>query len=454
MENGLLGFLDSPAGAGLLSAVVGGLAGARRGTPVNNVGRAGLAGLAGYSQANEDIYQKDQLSRANELRDIQIAEAKRVQGLNSQLGGLFDKYKTPGTPETPERTVFNDPLAISAFNARPVSSLEQPQQQRDFSTTTIPGVPAKPAGINFDALNQEAEPLLAQLDPKGYFQNKTEQLRKQKEIKTYKPGDILGDQAGNIIKQFPLENKDPSSIQEYNFAVNQGYKGTFKDFKESGSRAGASNTNVRIDNKTGESFAKEIGPIAESSYNRANAAVEKVRQGDRVLDALDTGKTITGTGAGIRIDALRLANTLGVGGANDQEKLANTQQVIKGLAGITLEARQKLKGSGEITDNETELLARAESGDINLSEAELRRIVEINRSAAQIDYGNHQRLLGTMQGRPEGQLAPYFTPQPLPEARKKAGAGATQAKPKFGEVRGGYSFKGGDPSDQKNWVKR
>jgi hypothetical protein len=191
---GLLDFIQSPEGIGLLSAAAGGLATARRGTPLNNIGRGAVAGLTGYSQAKDDIYQKDQLAKANELRDIQIAEAKRIQGLNSQLGGLFDKYKIPGTPETPERTVFNDPSAIEAFNNRPVStpainnlpfslSQDQPaQQQRDFSTTTIPGVPAKPAGINFDALNQEAEPLLAQLDPANYFKTKAEEARKSKEL--------------------------------------------------------------------------------------------------------------------------------------------------------------------------------------------------------------------------------------------------------------------------------
>lgn len=48
---GLLDFTASPVGQGLLAAGFGGMAGARRGTPWNNMGRAGLAGLAGYSAA-------------------------------------------------------------------------------------------------------------------------------------------------------------------------------------------------------------------------------------------------------------------------------------------------------------------------------------------------------------------------------------------------------------------
>ncbi len=41
---GLLNFFQSPGGQGLLSAVAGYAAGARRGTPVNNIGRGLLSG--------------------------------------------------------------------------------------------------------------------------------------------------------------------------------------------------------------------------------------------------------------------------------------------------------------------------------------------------------------------------------------------------------------------------
>lgn len=49
---GLLDFVNSPAGMGLLSAGFAGLANANRNTPYNNLGRAGLAGLTGYTAAS------------------------------------------------------------------------------------------------------------------------------------------------------------------------------------------------------------------------------------------------------------------------------------------------------------------------------------------------------------------------------------------------------------------
>ena len=53
-QGGLLNWFSSPAGQGLLSAVAGYAAGARRGTPVNNLGKGLLSGVTGYSNALEE----------------------------------------------------------------------------------------------------------------------------------------------------------------------------------------------------------------------------------------------------------------------------------------------------------------------------------------------------------------------------------------------------------------
>lgn len=50
---GLMDWIKTPEGQGLLSAAFAGMAGAQRGTPWNNAGRAGVAGLMGYNKALE-----------------------------------------------------------------------------------------------------------------------------------------------------------------------------------------------------------------------------------------------------------------------------------------------------------------------------------------------------------------------------------------------------------------
>lgn len=427
MANGLLDFIQSPEGIGLLSAAAGGLATARRGTPFNNLGRAGVAGLTGYAQAKDDIYQKDQLAKANELRDLQLQQAQ-LQIKQTQRGfdretQIEDAAKSSFKPATPGTlgfgVPFNSPQSQQlieqggtndqAFNADMLQGLNS---SLEFSNKG-PGVPIQaPSAGGFD--NKAFLEKYREIDPIKAFQYEQNLKKQNAPVKVGKDDRLV-----DPLTYKELVGAAPEKI-DYNkpFLPDGTPNLAYQDYSHKNKRAGAARTDIKIDNKTGESFAKEVGPIAEASYNRARAAVAKVQQGDRILEALDTGQVVTGSGANLRLDALRLANTLGVSGANDQEKLANTQQVIKGLSSITLEARQKLKGSGAITDRETDLLARAESGDINFSESELRRLIEINRLAAKVDYDDHQRLLTTMQGRPEGSIAPYFTPQAFPEPRK------------------------------------
>ncbi|CAB4126146.1 hypothetical protein UFOVP73_62 [uncultured Caudovirales phage] len=76
---GLLDFLETPEGQGLLSATFGGLAGARRGQPLNSLGRAGLAGLSGYGGALDRKSEQDQLAKRNELFELQLKQMRQAQ---------------------------------------------------------------------------------------------------------------------------------------------------------------------------------------------------------------------------------------------------------------------------------------------------------------------------------------------------------------------------------------
>lgn len=113
MKNGLLDFVATPEGQGLLSAAFGGLAGARRGAPLNSIGRAGLAGLAGYSGAQDRISQEAQITEANKYRNMQTtalqaqmdaAKAKAAQeaAKRDALPGLFAGQTVGGGTTTPE----------------------------------------------------------------------------------------------------------------------------------------------------------------------------------------------------------------------------------------------------------------------------------------------------------------------------------------------------------------
>lgn len=72
-------FVKTPEGQGLLSAAFTGMATANRGTPWNNLGKAGVGGIMGYSNA---LTRQDQMAEnaiQNQVRQMQMGEIARKQ---------------------------------------------------------------------------------------------------------------------------------------------------------------------------------------------------------------------------------------------------------------------------------------------------------------------------------------------------------------------------------------
>lgn len=102
-------FARTPEGQGLLSAAFGGLAGARRGQPLNSIGRAGLAGLQGYGGALDRQQQDAEAAQAREIRGMQLTQAKDaaaakqrqqewLQSQNPALQGVSSALADGGGP--------------------------------------------------------------------------------------------------------------------------------------------------------------------------------------------------------------------------------------------------------------------------------------------------------------------------------------------------------------------
>ena len=78
-SNGLLDFLNSPGGMGLLSAVGAGLAGARRGGTWNAVGSGLLGGVQGYAQGQDLQRQNEYATQRGKLFDMQAQQLEQQQ---------------------------------------------------------------------------------------------------------------------------------------------------------------------------------------------------------------------------------------------------------------------------------------------------------------------------------------------------------------------------------------
>ena len=207
----------------------------------------------------------------------------------------------------------------------------------------------------------------------------------------------------------------PSAIQEYEYAQKQGFKGSFQDFQIAQRRAGAPNVSVKTDVKTGESLAGQVGPMMKDSTTAAEGAVKQVDAARRIVQAVDSSKMISGPTAGVRLTVAQMAQTLGIGGKNEAEKIANTRQAVRGLAELTLQGRQQMRGQGAITESEGKLAEKAMSGEIDMTAAEIRQLAKASERAARFNYSEHQRKMKVMQENPDlRQIAPFYQGPAMP----------------------------------------
>jgi hypothetical protein len=178
-------------------------------------------------------------------------------------------------------------------------------------------------------------------------------------------------------------------------------------------------TNINVSATTspaGKSLAAPIGERAEASLVKAEGATEIMNAANSVRQALNSGNVIAGPLAGVRT---KFAQVLELAGVGDKEKLTATRTAIQGMADLTLQSRAELKGQGQITDTETQLLERARSGKIeDMTLAELQTVVNVSQRLAGRLWSNHQTLLGTMKTDPAAvDVFKYYTPTaPMPQA--------------------------------------
>ena len=176
----------------------------------------------------------------------------------------------------------------------------------------------------------------------------------------------------------------------------------------------AGGTNVSITQSTGKSLAGEVGPILKESVAQTQGAYRTLDSADKILTALESNNLITGPLATQRIQAGRLATSLGFAGKDEGQKLANTQQAVQGLAGLVLAGRQQMRGEGAISASESTIAERAMSGDINMTPAELAMLANAAKRVGQYQIQTHNQRLEAMKADPELKgLVPFYSVSPM-----------------------------------------
>lgn len=335
-----------------------------------------------------NAYKGGQLAKEADTKQAQLAEMLRAEGDKDLMAYRKAVTPIPAVEAKPEfipqgQTMLDDQGMPTMGYQAPVQAV--PEKKADYD-----------AGMSI--LRRSKDPETRQLAKMLM----AEQLKTLvvPEGGTVIRGGIGG--AGETIKGAP---KTTSDINNYQFDVSQGFKGTFNDWLTGQNKSKASNQIVN----TGKDLAGQVGDISKESRISAMGAVQTADAANRIINAVDTNKIFQGVGANQRLTAAQIADGLGLGGKETKDKIANSRQAIQGLAQLTLQGRKQMRGEGAITENEGALAQRAMSGEITLTGPEIRQLAEAAKRSAQFQYGQHQNIINTMKADPSTKgLVPYY----------------------------------------------
>jgi hypothetical protein len=175
---------------------------------------------------------------------------------------------------------------------------------------------------------------------------------------------------------------------------------------------------------TASSIGGKAGELLKESSDAANSATQSVASAQRMVQALDSDKVLTGPGASLHLKGLQIASTLGMQGKDDAEKIANTRQAVQEMAKLTLEGRKQMSGQGAITNQESALAEKATSGSIDdLTAPEIRQLAQAAERTGRWKYAQHEAKMNAMSQDPAmaGNVALYKA-APMPDPISKPAA--------------------------------
>ncbi len=229
MAQGLLDFVQSPAGMGLLSAGLAYAASANRNTPINNIGRAGLAGLTGYTAAGA-------------LQE-QTAKRQQAEAVRQAIPSLYTKGEDGSMKFD---TIAAAKLGLDPDMIKGYSEVPNYGRAKVARTQSIAGPDGGKQVVQLDDYgNQVGEGLAGYVKPEMVDTGSTKQFVVPTAGQSFQvglsPAEILANQRGNASLQLRAENN--RLIQDAN------------DINRTATRTelfkGADGTTYRVDRGTG-----------------------------------------------------------------------------------------------------------------------------------------------------------------------------------------------------------
>jgi hypothetical protein len=180
----------------------------------------------------------------------------------------------------------------------------------------------------------------------------------------------------------------------------------------------ATGTTVNIPNFAEKTFAGNLAEDQSKKFAILQTNAEKAPDVLRsVADSraiLKSGKFFSGSPAELQLEMAKMADAFGLGGKDTKEKAANTQTLITNAAGSTLDS---IAGSGlgagqGFTDKDLKFLQEARSFRINMTDENIRRVLDLQERAAKAAVNRYNERLRTLPQQSIQQMG--LTPITLP----------------------------------------
>jgi len=192
--------------------------------------------------------------------------------------------------------------------------------------------------------------------------------------------------------------------------------------KKETTQAPGTTVNVSTEKKYGERFGGLIAERDATKLDVAEAAPQLAESANRIIGLVQQGNVFTGPIADVK---LNIARALNVAGANNQEKIANTESLIAATGKSTLDA---IKGAGlgtgqGFTNKDLTFLQGIAGGTINLTSQTLTELARLQhlvatRSAEAWNKRSREIPREVLQG--AGLSATPITVPPLAAVKKGA----------------------------------
>jgi hypothetical protein len=411
---GLLDFgSDQPGGifGGLLSDP-----GARLGLSMLAASSPKLRGLADV-MANQDRMQQQQQEAAwmKAQRDRKMKEWSAQDQENALAGQFF----TPGSQGL--APIAGDPAAgILPSAGRPGAAPQFDMQ--GYAQAMMKVNPQR--GLQLMQAMQKELPV-DKIDPKAYTPASLAKFSQSRNYGDLVPRDKLEFVEGvgvnpfdpsNANRAIPNPNKPFMPDGQGNIVPNK----AFQDYEIRKAGAGAARTSNNISVNTEKSLLNTIaggmGSQIDASLAQAKGASDQLRTIGQLGEVLNSGKVMAGPATKPAMLLTQLGSQLGLAGKDANETLAKTRDAMQKMAQLELDAAAQMKGQGQITESERDIIRRAASGDISMTLPELKTLTASLEKTARFRIDRHNQNIQPLLANPNAAaLAPFLTvPAPPP----------------------------------------